>query len=220
MNKKIKGVIFDLDGTLLNTLPDITGAVNSSLAECKLKPRSEQEIAGFIFGGEKNLINMAMPDDIDESLKEEVLHRFRFHYQARLTYATQEYTGISRLLFACARKGVRMAVLSNKPEKYTIPIISHYFPALKFYSVQGSTGELTKKPKPIKALQIAAKMRLPPQSILFIGDTITDLKTARNAGMQECLVSWGFRSPQVLKTYYPRKIVFNSRQLENYILQQ
>ena len=70
MNKKIKGVIFDLDGTLLNTLPDITGAVNSSLAEHNLKPRSEQEIAGFIFGGEKNLINMALPENIDEALKE------------------------------------------------------------------------------------------------------------------------------------------------------
>lgn len=218
MNNKIKGVIFDLDGTLLNTLPDITGAVNRSLAEYNLTPRSEQEIADFIFGGERNLINMALPENIDEPLKEKVLQRFRFHYQARLTYETKEYVGITRLLFACVRNGVRMAVLSNKPEKYTIPIVSHYFPAIRFFSVQGSTSELTKKPKPIKALQIAAKMRLPPQSILFIGDTITDLKTARNAGMQECLVSWGFRSPQVLKGYYPQRIVFDSKQLQNYIL--
>ena len=217
MKKKFHGLILDLDGTLLNTLPDITAAVNSSLAEYQLKPRSESEIASFIFGGEENLISMSMPNNIDVNMKLKVLESFRVNYQSRLTTETREYKGISRFLLRCVRNGIKLSVLSNKPEKYTIPIINHFFPNIPFLEIHGNTGESTKKPKPIKALQIAARMGVRPQAILFVGDTITDLNTARNANMNECLVSWGFRSPQVLKGYYPRKIVRCPDELFQYL---
>lgn len=199
--KKYRGAIFDLDGTLLNTIADLSDSVNAAMSAMNCPTYSESEIMQMVGNGFKLLITRALPEerrtekDISEGLR-----LFDEAYARRYAEKTAPYPGIPALLTALSAKGVLLGVDSNKRDDYTKTLISQWFPNTSFIDVYGEREKdgIPKKPHPAAALALAAKMGLPPDEVLFVGDSRPDMETGRNAGMDCAGVTWGFRSAQEL----------------------
>jgi phosphoglycolate phosphatase len=196
---KYRAVIFDLDGTLLDTLEDIADASNIVLKHNGLSTYMVASYRQFVGRGMKNLVRSILPPAMQ---KDENVNRFLFHieeeYALRLTNKTHPYTGIPELLAMMEEKGIKKAVLSNKPEQMVQYSIEYYFPHIGFSFVMGNNDHFALKPAPEGALFIADGMGVSPSEILFCGDSSIDMETAKNAGMYGLGAGWGFRSREEL----------------------
>ncbi len=193
----MRAVIFDLDGTLADTLADIAGAMNRALASLGLPARAHDEYRGMIGDGAANLARRALADGgapADDRLAEEALRRFRAEYGERLIVATVPYPGIPELLDALVARRVPMAILSNKPDLPTRRIVDRLFARWPWVAVQGEVPARPRKPDPASTLAIAAATGIPPSDWALVGDGPADMKAARAAGMRAVAATWGFRS--------------------------
>ncbi len=202
----IAGVIFDLDGTLADTLDDIAAGVNHALAAEGLPLARSEQIMAWVGEGYLVLMKRAAPSAGDARLKR-LIRTGTAYYTEHSLDRTHLYAGVGEVLKSLHDKGLHMAVLSNKPEPIAIDMVHRLCPAIPFDAVVGYRDEAARKPNPFLALEIAARMGLPPRRIAFVGDSATDIATARNAGMPAVSVTWGFRSRELLQTAGPDALI-------------
>ncbi len=195
-----KAVVFDLDGTLLNSIDDIGDSTNRVLEKNGFPTHNMDTYCKFVGDGAINLIIRALPEDkrIDTIINT-CYNSFLIDYNQNWNVKTKLYDGIPELLDELTSRKLKMAVLSNKPHKYTIQCMSGFLPNWNFDVILGQRDEVPRKPDPAGALEIADKLNIPPSDFLYLGDTEIDLKTSIEAGMFPVGVLWGFRSAEVLK---------------------
>jgi len=193
----VRALILDLDGTLADTLDDLTAAVNHVLASLGLPARTRDEIRSFIGEGAASLVRRALPPS-HTHLGDAALAAFRARYAAHLVEATRPYPGIPEALAALEARGLPLAVLSNKPQPLTEALVRALFPGVRFACVFGERPGLPRKPDPTSALLVAEALGLPPSQIALVGDGATDVGAARAAGMHAIGATWGFRPREEL----------------------
>lgn len=190
-----RGVVFDLDGTLVDSLRDIAGAMDRALVELGLPARSLEEYRRFIGDGARALARRAV--GVREEHEERALERFRACYGARLVEHTRPYPGIEELLAALAGREIPAAVLSNKPHEWTVSIVGTLFPDHPFAAVLGHRAPIPHKPDPASALELARVLERDPSDVLFVGDTAVDVETAKRAKMIAVGALWGMRPEEL-----------------------
>ena len=196
---KFKAVIFDLDGTLLDTIEDIKVTMNSALRRYNYPEFSVEEYKYFVGKGVDNLIREVMktasiPSSAFKGLKE----AYYEIYKHQATINTKLYEGMSSLLSELKTKNISLNVLSNKPHSQTVEVIKHYFGDKVFDFVYGKKEDFSPKPDPASALDLTKALGIQPEEVLYIGDTETDILTAKNAGFYSVGVLWGFRKEDEL----------------------
>lgn len=194
-----RAVIFDLDGTLLDTLADLADAMNVVLAENRLPLHPVEAYRRFVGDGIETLVRRALPFEVPDA---EDLRRFvqamRAEYGRRLTAKTRPYPGVAPLLEAVAASGRSTAVLTNKPQTAAVEILAALLPGHRFRRIVGEGAGFPRKPDPAAALAIARDLRVGPAECLLVGDSGVDMQTARAAGMVAVGALWGFRSAEEL----------------------
>ncbi len=206
------GVIFDLDGTLVDTLDDITDSINVVFAADGHGPISPERVRELIGEGLRTLLSRASGIDDPRRLTAFVEGYCRV-YPERMLTRTHLYPGVAELLDEFTRLGVPMAVLSNKPEEFTVPICQSLLARWPFVAFRGSGNGQPRKPDPTQALDLAGEMERAPADVLFVGDTTGDILTARNAGMTSVVVTWGYRDRDQLATAEPAHWIDEPSQL-------
>lgn len=192
--------IFDLDGTLLNTLEDLADSVNYALALIGFPARTLDEIRCFVGNGIASLIHKAIPDGTSPTAEAACLSSFRAHYLINMDHKTAPYPGILPLLDELTAKGFHLAVVSNKFDGAVKRLCQTYFGSRIPVAIGESAG-VSKKPAPDTVLNALKKLKVSPQGAVYIGDSDTDILTARNAGLPCISVSWGFRSAAFLQEH-------------------
>lgn len=188
----MKAFIFDLDGTLVESLPGIAASLNRALSLHGLPGHSDAAIRGFIGDGARMLATRALTGVSRLDLLETVIKSFAEDYAVSWPSGTSAYPGIPVLLAGLAERGIPLAVLSNKPHPFTVEIVGTLFPEETFAAILGNREGLPHKPDPAGALEIAASLGIPPEDCTLIGDSTMDLDTAKNAGMKSIAVTWGY----------------------------
>lgn len=190
-----RAVIFDLDGTLLDSLADIADSLNKVLAEMGLPTHSRDAYRYMVGAGMETLVQRALPPSRqDQATETRALAAMRREYERNWCRQTRPYPEIPDLLAALKQRGIAMAVLSNKPEDFTRKSVAALLEPEYFRVVRGARPDTPKKPDPAGALALAAQLALPVEDFLYVGDSGIDMQTARAAGMFAVGVLWGFRS--------------------------
>lgn len=191
-----KAVLFDLDGTLLDTLEDLADSMNAVLAGRGWPGHSVQAYKYFVGDGVINLARRVMPQGhrSDESLPAKLVAEMAKQYANRWDAKTRPYDGIADMLTSLTDRGLAMAVLSNKPNDFTLLCVEKLLASWKFDAVQGVADGVEPKPDPAGALKVAETMGLKPAEFLYLGDTNTDMQTAVSAGMYPVGALWGYRT--------------------------
>ncbi len=193
----IKAVLFDLDGTLTNTLTDIANAMNGALAQYGLPGWREDEYRYLVGNGAKVLAQRAVRER--QELAEPVRAAYQARYEVHCMDLTRPYNGIPELLRALNEREIPVCVLSNKPDADSRHVVAHYFPEIRFAVVRGQVEGVPVKPDPAGAAAIAAQLGLTPEDFLYLGDTAVDMTCARRAGMHPVGALWGFRDERELR---------------------
>jgi phosphoglycolate phosphatase len=202
-----RAIIFDLDGTLLNTLDDLAHAMNVALVKIGAPAHPVADYRRFVGEGLDVLAARVLPPHRrDDATIAECVAAMREEYASCWSRATKPYDGIPALLAELQRRSIRCAVLSNKANDFVQKMVAHFFGTALFEMVIGA-GAFPKKPDKAGALHIAATMGISPESIMYIGDSDVDMKTARNADMYPTGVLWGFRSREELLANGARSLV-------------
>jgi phosphoglycolate phosphatase len=186
-------IIFDLDGTLLDTLQDIADAANEVLTERGWPTHPVDAYRFFVGGGVGHLMHCATPDEYRDVTSDVLVKIFREKYARNWRQHTKPYPGIPELLDAVSERGLKMSILSNKPDSFTKEFVAELLPHWRFERVFGRRANVPKKPDPTSTLDIAQSMATAPSEMLFVGDSAVDMQTAIAAGMFPVGVLWGFR---------------------------
>ena len=196
----MSSIIFDLDGTLLDTLEDLADSMNAALMRFGLPQHSIESYRYFIGQGLDSLIRQVLPSNEQRStlLITKLRTTMQEEYTIRWKNKSRPYTGIDLLLNELTARHIPMAILSNKPDSFTQDCVTQLLSQWKFTIVRGAQAGIPYKPDPTSALDIAQKMNLDPSEIFYVGDTDTDMETALNAGMIAVGATWGFRSAKEL----------------------
>ena len=198
-NRAFTQVVFDLDGTLLDTLEDLTDAVNWVCARHGCPTHSREAVRSFVGNGASKLMERALPAvREDPSLFRAVLEEYSRRYQAHSMDKTRPYAGLPEVLRELKARGIPMAVLSNKPDAAAGPLVEHYYPGL-FTLVQGALPEYPTKPDPALLSRLLERLGGTREKTLFVGDSGVDMETARRGGLTGCGVLWGFRDEAELR---------------------
>jgi phosphoglycolate phosphatase len=211
---KYTAVIFDMDGTLLDTLEDLGDCMNRVLERAGYPTHSIEAYKYFVGDGMANLIKRVLPENqrersIMERLQAEMVAEYGTHWADK----TDLYPGIRDLLDELARRKIRRAILSNKPHEFTTVMADRYFGNWRFDPVFGARDGIPSKPDPAAALEICQRWGLDPGEVLYAGDTNTDMQTARRGGMFALGVLWGFRTRQELQENGAQSVIAAPEQM-------
>ena len=202
-----RAIIFDLDGTLLNTLEDIAHAMNSALVKLGAPVHAAADYRRYVGEGLEVLAYRVLPQERrDDATVKQCVAAMREEYARSWARATKPYDGIPELLAELGRRSVRCAVLSNKAHDFALSMVTHFFGSGTFERVIGA-GVFPQKPDPTGALHIAAEMGIGPEAFLFVGDSDVDMRTACRAGMHPTGVQWGFRTAEELRANGAKSLV-------------
>lgn len=193
---KYKAVLFDMDGTLLDTLADMAAAVNHILSVHGYPLRTEEEVRAFVGNGARKLMERALPPDVTGDAFEALLEEYRQWYEAHACVMTVPYPGVPAVLAALHRAGVRCAVVSNKPDGATRELAARFFPGLPAF---GQQDGIPAKPAPDMVYHALAELGVEASAAAYVGDSEVDVALARNAGLPLVAVSWGFRGREALE---------------------
>jgi len=208
------GVIFDLDGTLADTLQDITDSVNYGLQQLGRPSVTAAQVRRYVGDGLPMLCRRALGEshaDQSDTMAAIVLEQYRLHDMDH----TVLYDGMPELLDALVRRNITLAVYSNKPHSATERMVKTLCSRWPFVAIEGYRAEEFKKPDPRMALQIASLMKAPPHEVCMMGDSLPDIQTARAAGMVAVAVTWGFRDAGELQAAGPDYLINHPRELFN-----
>ncbi len=212
-------VIFDLDGTMLNTVADIAMATNHALSAFGYPTHSEEKIKSFVGNGVSKLLEGALPEDKRTEENIALLREaFTEYYDKHNADLSTPYPGIASLLSQLQENGVLLAVASNKYQSATEKLVAHYFPGIDFVCVLGQRTGIPVKPSPDIVHEIMATANVYRKDTIYVGDSGVDMQTANNAGINAVAVSWGFRPRQELETYCPFAIIDKAEDLIPYIM--
>ncbi len=216
----IKAVIFDLDGTLVNTISDLAASVERALSEHGYPTHTIEEYTSYIGNGTMKLIERSLSANTDKAIVERVHTRFSEIYSQHYCDTSLPYDGITELLDMLSDRGVALCVNSNKPDSFTKAIISKLFPKHTFAYAIGQLDGIPKKPDPASELDIIRRLGLDKSEVLHIGDSDVDILTARNAGIKSMGVSWGFRPREtLLDAEYLADTPFEAKEILQNLLQ-
>ena len=205
--------IFDLDGTLLDTLDDLADSANEALSAAGLPTHPVDAYRIFVGDGINKLVQRILPEGGDDEMVAQVLALYRAAYGRRWNSKTRPYAGVPETLHELSFRPVKLAVLSNKPQKFTELCIAHHLPGNPFQIVLGQRDHVPRKPDPAGALEIAHAFQAAPADVIFVGDTKTDMDTATAAGMRAIGVSWGFRPVEELMAHGAERVVNHPAEL-------
>ena len=215
-----EAVVFDLDGTLLDTLRDLAASMNRVLAKRHLPTHPEESYKYFVGDGAATLVLRAVPKEIraDKALLNQILTEFLEDYKENWDKNTRVYDGVDEMLDLVSKKGLKMAVLSNKPHEFTRLCVERYLGKWRFHEILGERKGIAKKPDPTGALKIAGSLSVDPAKVLYLGDTSIDMKTARSAGMFPAGVLWGFRDKKELEAAGAKAFLAKPSHIKDIIL--
>ena len=215
---KYRAAIFDLDGTLLDTLEDIADAANIVLSRFGFPQHDLQTYKYFVGEGIKKLVQRALPQEkFEEDFITHCVTLMRAEYSKTWTKKTRLYPEVPDILDSLTNQVIKMAILSNKPDDFTKEMVANFLMKWQFSIIQGEKPFVPKKPDPSAALGIAENLKLPPRTFLFLGDSEVDMKTALAAGMYPVGVLWGFRTAEELIASGAKVLIKNSADLINII---
>ncbi len=214
-------IIFDLDGTLLNTIADLGVSTNQALRALGYPLHSDMEYIRMVGGGINKLLERALPEG--ERTEENVLRMrevFLPHYDKHNADLTAPYPGMSALTERLQKDGFLLAVASNKYQSATDKLVAHYFSTIHFSAVFGQREGVPVKPDPTIVYDILREAGVKKEEVLYVGDSGTDMQTAHNAGVSACGVTWGFRPSSEIETFHPRFIVDSPEEILELVLRQ
>lgn len=189
--------IFDMDGTILNTLQDLTNSLNAALAKSGYPQHTAEEVRFFVGNGIRKLIERGVPAGTPVEQIDTVHHDFTAHYQVHCADTTQPYDGIPELLQTLRRASCKTAVVSNKADYAVQELCKQYFDGMFDFAV-GEREQILKKPAPDSVNEVLQKLQIDRKQAVYIGDSDVDVQTAKNAAMDGIFVEWGFRSKEFL----------------------
>ncbi len=192
-------VIFDLDGTLLNTLDDLRDSLNDVLTSKGYTPKSLEEVRRFVGNGVKNLIRRSIPEECNDEVVFDVMEEFKENYRHNMQNKTRPYNGIMELLLDLYRYNYKIAIVSNKYDAAVKELARTYFGNLIQVAI-GETAEIKRKPAPDSIYTAVQELGSDLSSTILVGDSETDVRTAKNAGIPCIGVTWGFRCREVLRS--------------------
>lgn len=200
--KQYDTYIFDLDGTLLDTLDDLSAATNYALAQYGMPQHTKEAVRRFVGNGVRMLMVRAVPDGEHNPLFESVLQAFREYYLQHAIDSTQPYDGIMEMLHELKRRGCRLAVVSNKFCTATEELCRHFFPDTIAVAIgENEAAGIRKKPAPDTVVEALRQLGATPEGAVYVGDSEVDVETARNSGLPCISVLWGFRDSDFLSSH-------------------
>lgn len=214
---KYKLVVFDMDGTVLNTLNDLQDAVNFALSKFSFPPRSFDEIKSFVGNGIPKLIERSVPTDTDENIRKAVYDVFTPYYQKHCMDKTTSYDGITELLASLKKAEYKTAVVSNKDDYAVKELVKVYFPGGFDFSL-GRTDGVDKKPAPDMVNRAMEYFNVEKTEAVYVGDSDVDFMTAKNSGLEFIGVSWGFKGRNFLQNLGAERIADDAKQLFEFIV--
>lgn len=214
---KYKAVIFDLDGTLLDTLEDLADSVNHVLKEAGYPTRTIEEVRAFVGNGIRKLIERSVPESTPISAIDIVHKNFIEYYREHCMEKTKPYEGIMELLHTLQNTGCKIAVVSNKAD-YAVKILCEKYFNHIFDAALGEQSGTPKKPAPDSVYKVLETLHVSPSESVYVGDSDVDIQTARNSNMDEIIVTWGFRDETYLEEQGAKVLVSNPIELLNLIL--
>jgi phosphoglycolate phosphatase len=207
---RYSAIIFDLDGTLLNTIDDLANSMNIVLEQHGFPVHPVEKYKYFVGNGMDNLTKRVLPTECtDEDFIKSFLDEFQNQYSQNWHSFTKPYPGIEKLLEGLEARGIKMSVLSNKADQFTQIIIDYFFGLNHFDFVLGAKAGVPKKPDPLAALEIARNSQIQPSEYLYLGDSGVDMQTANAAGMYALGATWGFRDVDELNTNGAKKLIYD-----------
>ncbi len=214
-----KAVIFDLDGTLTDTLKSIWKSANLALADVGLPPFDIDRYRYFVGDGAAELVKRALIADGDKELVlfDKMSESYRKHFEKYVNYEVRPYEGIRELLHALKEKGILLAVNSNKPQDRTVNVIEENFGKGTFDILVGQSDERARKPAPDGVFYIMERLGLMKDEVIYLGDTCVDMKTGRSAGVFTIGALWGFRDRQELEENHADAIIEHPMELLKYL---
>ena len=209
-----KLVIFDLDGTLLDTIADLAAAANHALQKAGFPVYDTETIRTFVGNGISKLLERALPEGARTAENVERLRTdFVPYYDAHNAEQSKPYPGVAALLLRLQERGMMLAVASNKYQAATEKLVAHYFPAIRFVKVMGQREGVPVKPDPTFVFDIMEAAGVGKEDVLYVGDSGVDMQTAHNAGVDAVAVSWGFRPRTELEAFRPLAIIDRAEEL-------
>lgn len=215
--RKYDLVIFDLDGTILNTIEDLTDSLNAVLDQYQYPRRTLSEVRGFVGNGIRLLIQRALPEEAMEETVDLLYQDFIRYYQKHCMEKTKPYEGITELLQQLKDQGYRSAVISNKADPAVKALCDRYFEGL-FDLVAGERPGIPRKPAPDSVHQILDSLQVSKERAVYIGDSDVDIATSRNVGLDSIIVTWGFKDPDFLKEMGAECLVTSPKEIGDLIL--
>ncbi|MDP4292303.1 MAG: HAD family hydrolase [Bacteroidota bacterium] len=207
-------IIFDLDGTLLNTLDDLANSMNFVLKQHRFPEHPVENYKMFVGNGMEKLVKRVLPSVCeDELFMQSFLDEFKKQYDLKWHDCTVPYPGIIELIDNLHTLGIKMSVLSNKPDHFTQVIIDYFFGLNRFECVYGARAGVPKKPDPTAALEVAHRSDIQPSDYLYLGDSGVDMQTANAAGMYALGATWGFREADELKANGAQKLIYDPNEI-------
>lgn len=203
---KYRAAIFDMDGTILNTLEDLTDSTNYILREYGMPARSPEEIRHFVGNGIRRLLEQAVTEDSTPETVNRIMESFVVYYKDHCAVKTRPYEGITETIRELRNLGVETAVVSNKVDAAVHALNDRYFPGL-FDAAAGEKAGIARKPAPDSVFAVLKELGIPKEEAVYIGDSEVDYMTSRNAGMDVIMVDWGFRGEAFLRACGATNIV-------------
>lgn len=205
---KHKAVIFDLDGTLLDTIEDLSDSMNAVLEAERLPTHETEAYKYFVGNGMNKLVELSLPKEYrEDTIVRKYTSKMREEYLKRWNNKTRPYAGIPELLTELSERKIAMAVLSNKMDDFTKLIVSELLPHWEFKAVFGERPSVPRKPDPTAAIEISRSLGLWPKNFIFLGDSESDMKTAEASGMYGVGALWGFRKKDELLSSGARAVI-------------
>ena len=210
-----RAAIFDMDGTLINSLEDLADSANEALEHYGFPTHTLDKYRYFVGNGARKLIERILPSERakDSAFVDEILTCYNNCYEGHLTIKTKPYDGIMEMLNALQAKNIPLGICTNKQQFAADYITKELFPAKMFGAVMGDQKGLPRKPNPEKVLKIAAQFKVSPKEVAYLGDTSVDMETAHNAGFLSIGVTWGFRPESELIASGAEIIINNPAEL-------
>ena len=216
---KYSAVLFDLDGTLLNTIGDIAGAMNYALEKQGYPTHPDDAYYDMVGWGLDELCRRALPEgEGKEELIRELESDWKAYYHDHPADRTEPYEGVEELITALVEANIALGVLSNKPDELARKAVEKLLPNRYFAVVRGQSEEFPHKPDPSSLLNILEEIQVEPARACLVGDSEIDMETARNAGVGAVAVSWGFRSLEILRDAGAEVTVHSTLELRRYLL--